>query len=136
MSVITLLVRWESRVVLHYIKEAPLLALTSQARIKLQRHKITAVNPEAMACDLAGSVKNLGRRLTGLQAKLRHLAALSPGRLPVTKVTGHATWDDVRAQQVAHADKVGGGGDECADVSAGLGAGMHPATPRPTSSGS
>ena len=75
-AVIMLLARWESRVVLHYIKEAPLLALTGQARIKLQKHKISAVNPDAHAYDLEDSVKNLAKKITSLHSKLRHLTAL------------------------------------------------------------
>ena len=75
-AVIMLLARWESRVVLHYIKEAPLLALTGQARIKLQKHKIGAVNPDAHAYDLEESVKTLSRKITSLHKKFQHLAAL------------------------------------------------------------
>ena len=79
--------RWESRVVLHYIKEAPLLALTGQARVKLERHNINAVNPEANAYDLEDSIKDLSRMISTLHDKLRHPTALKEDDLPMHEDT-------------------------------------------------
>ena len=68
---------------MQYVKEAPLLALTGMARVKLQRHRVEAVDAETAAVDIQAIVKNLDAKLTEMKRRLKHLEAVKGDDLDV-----------------------------------------------------